>query len=100
MHSTTYDDQSKRIIHPHEQLIQHQQHTPHYRCAHRNNVDQKSRQIPNFSSNSIVDYPHVLLNDQHIRDLTDVYRREKDFLMQRSKSILHNDIFNIRFAII
>ncbi len=35
-------------------------------------------------------YPCVVLPDQHMRDLTDVYRREKDFLEQR-KNLISSD---------
>ncbi len=99
MNSTTHDyDQSSQIIsqtiHPHEQSIQHQQHLSQYRCSHMNKMHDKSQQISNFQPTSVVDYPYALLNDQHSRDLTDVYRREKDFLEQRNKYISHNEIFN------
>jgi len=40
----------------------------------------------------IDDYPCVVLLDQHMRDLTDVYRREKDFLEQRKNLISSDEI--------
>jgi hypothetical protein len=59
-----------------------------------NKMHEKSQQISNFQPTSVVDYPYALLNDQHSRDLTDVYRREKDFLEQRNQYISHNETFN------
>jgi hypothetical protein len=38
----------------------------------------------------IDDYPCVVLPDQHMRDLTDVYRRGKDFL-ERRKNLISSD---------
>ncbi|CAF1089912.1 unnamed protein product [Adineta steineri] len=83
MNSNTYNhDQSSppQII---SQTIQHQQHAPQYKCLHRNKTDEKTQQISNLQTNTITDYPYVLLNNQHVRDMTDVYRREKDFLKQQ-----------------
>ena len=96
MNSTTHDyDQSSQMlsqtIHPHEQSVQHQQHLSQYRCSHNNKIHEKSQHISNFQPNSVVDYPYVLLPNQHIRDLTDVYRREKNFLEQQNEHIEENE---------
>lgn len=58
------------------QSIEHQHHIPRYRCSHSN----KNHEMPPL--NSLFDNSHILLSDQHTRDLTDVYRREKNFLEQ------------------
>ncbi|CAF4738161.1 unnamed protein product [Rotaria sp. Silwood1] len=97
MTSSKHDyDQSTQVlnqtIHPHNQSTEHQHHISKYKCFHKNKIYDKSQQISKIQSNSIVDNPHVLLSDQYIRDLTDVYRREKDFLEQQNHYKPHNDI--------
>ncbi|CAF2523166.1 unnamed protein product [Rotaria sp. Silwood2] len=90
-------DQSTEVlnqtIYPHDQSLEHQHHISKYRCFHRNKLDDKSQQLSNIQSNSIVDNSHVLLPDQYIRDLTDVYRRERDFLEQKNNYTPHKEIF-------
>jgi hypothetical protein len=88
IHDYNQSPVTSETFYPHEQSVEHQQHLPRYRCSHSNRIHEKSQERPNFQPNSVVDYPHVLLPNQHIRDLTDVYRREKDFLEQRNKHVI------------
>ncbi|CAF4534160.1 unnamed protein product [Rotaria socialis] len=62
----------------------HEHHSPHHRCSHLNKTYEKVQR------NSIVDNSHVLLPDQNVRDLTDVYRRDKHFLEQQSNTTPQN----------
>ncbi|CAF1352164.1 unnamed protein product [Rotaria sordida] len=98
MNSSKHDNnQSIQVLnhttYPHDQSIEHQHHLSKYRCFHRNKIYDKSQQISKIQPNSIIDNSHILLPDQYIRDLTDVYRREKDFLEQQNNYTSHKEIF-------
>ena len=54
-----------------------------------------SRTVYSQSAKSVVDQPHVLLLDQGVRDLTDVYRREKDFLREKHRTVSCNVVRSV-----
>ena len=78
-----------QTIFPQEQSTQHQDHHTHYRCVHsKNNSTKLNSQI----NENRFTHPHVLLSNQHVRDQSDVYRREKDFLNENIRHCVQNSI--------